>query len=258
MNNLMKFENQDVEIITNENGEPLFELYSTGMALGQVVNAKGKQYPNKARIDQNIEGADISTVLRNAKQYLTESMLYDLMLETKTEKVKPFRKWVTHEVLPQIRKTGGYIPSTETDSEEDILAKAYLIAHKTIENKNKVIAEKDKQLLEQKPKVEFADHVATSNNSMLVREVAKIACKDGIKIGERRLYEKLREWGLVFKNSCEATQKAIERELFEVVEGVRESSKGKFTFKTTKVTGKGQVYIINKLKTEMKGENKSE
>lgn len=108
MTNLMMFENCKVEIIQDDNGEPLFELYSTGAALGQVVSAKGKLYPNKKRIDQNVINADISMVLRNAKLYLTESQLYDLMLEVRTEKVKPFRKWVTQEVLPSIRKTGSY------------------------------------------------------------------------------------------------------------------------------------------------------
>ena len=108
MNELMKFEGNDVEIILNEQGEPLFELYTTGMALGQVVTAKGKLYPNKKRIEKNIENAEISTVLRNAKHYLTEEQLYDFMLEAKTDKCRIFRKWITNEVLPTIRKTGSY------------------------------------------------------------------------------------------------------------------------------------------------------
>lgn len=107
-----QFEGQNVEIIIEE-GEPLFELYSTGFALGQVVKAKGKLYSNKTRIDNNIKNAEITVVLRNAKQYLTEEMLYDLMLEMKTDKVKPFRKWITKEVLPTIRKTGGYVNNAD-------------------------------------------------------------------------------------------------------------------------------------------------
>ena len=107
MNELKYFENVGVGII-EENGEPLFEVYSTGMALGQIVTAKGKTYPNKERIDNNLKSAEITTVLRNAKQYINEEQLYDLMLEMKTDKVKPFRKWVTSEVLPAIRKHGIY------------------------------------------------------------------------------------------------------------------------------------------------------
>lgn len=107
MQELMMFENNQVEVMEVD-GVLYFELYSTGMALGQVVTAKGKKYPNKDRIDRNVESAEISTVLHNAKQYITEEQLYDLMLEMKTDKVKPFRKWVTSEVLPSIRKTGSY------------------------------------------------------------------------------------------------------------------------------------------------------
>ena len=109
MNEMKIFEGNNVGIIV-EDGEPLFEIYSTGMALGQVVtNAKGVRYPNKARIDNNLENAEITPCLRNANSYITESQLYDLMLEMKTDKVKPFRKWVTSEVLPSIRKHGAYM-----------------------------------------------------------------------------------------------------------------------------------------------------
>ena len=117
-----EFEGNGVGIII-ENGELLFELYSTGMALGQIVKAKGKIYPNKARIEKNVKNAEISTVLRNAKLYLNEEMLYDLMLEMKTDKVKPFRKWITSEVLPSIRQNGGYIDKGVTEEQVDKLSK---------------------------------------------------------------------------------------------------------------------------------------
>ncbi|EPY2275175.1 helix-turn-helix domain-containing protein [Clostridium sporogenes] len=102
------FEGHEVEII-NVNGQVLFELYSTGVALGQVKISKGLVYPRKERIDKSIENAEIKPVVHNGQQYLTEEMLYDLMLEMKTDKVKPFRKWITNEVLPTINHTGGYI-----------------------------------------------------------------------------------------------------------------------------------------------------
>lgn len=110
-----------------------------------------------------------------------------------------------------------------------------------------------KQISLDKPKVEFANHVATATNSLLVREAAKIITKDGIKIGEQRLYTKLREWGWVFKKSCEATQYAIETGYMELSETVKETSKGNFTFKTSRVTGKGQLAIVKKLKDEQEG-----
>lgn len=102
-----------------------------------------------------------------------------------------------------------------------------------------------------KPKVDFADHVATSTNSLLVREVAKIISKDGIEIGEKRLYKKLRTWGWVFQKSCEATQDAIKKGYMEISETVKQFKDGqKIVFKTSRVTGKGQMRIIEKLKEE--------
>ena len=96
----------------------------------------------------------------------------------------------------------------------------------------------------------LTNQIAVSENSLLVREVAKIASKRGIIIGEKRLWNKLREWGLVFKNSTEPKQEYVDRGYFEVVEGTTETSKGIFIYRTTKVTGKGQVYIIKRLLEE--------
>ena len=106
---IMQFEGNDVDIIM-ENGEPLFEVYSTGMALGQVKkNAAGVVYPRKERIDENLEKTDIKPCVRNGHKYITESQLYDLMLEMKTDKARKFRKWITEEVVPSIVRTGGYV-----------------------------------------------------------------------------------------------------------------------------------------------------
>lgn len=116
MKDLLTFENTKVKIIV-VNGEPLFELYSTGMALGQVKYAKGRAYPRKDRIDENIKSADIMPVVRNGQLFLNESQLYDLMLEVKTDKVKPFRKWIVNEVLPTLNRTGKYeMPSRSNSS----------------------------------------------------------------------------------------------------------------------------------------------
>lgn len=108
MNEIMNFEGNDVEVIQNENAEPLFEIYSTGKALGYVAKAKGNVYPYKERILKIAENAEITLVSHGVKQYLTESQLYDFMLEARTDKCRIFRKWATNEVLPSIRKTGNY------------------------------------------------------------------------------------------------------------------------------------------------------
>ena len=113
MNEIMKFENNDVEIIQDENGEPLFEIYSTGKALGHIKkNAVGACYPRKERIEENLKNAEITPCVRNGHKYINESQLYDFMLEARTDKCRIFRKWVTNEVLPTIRKTGKYKLST--------------------------------------------------------------------------------------------------------------------------------------------------
>lgn len=108
MKKLMKFENSDVQMMQID-GVWYFELYSVGMALGQIKkNAKGVIYPAKDRIDKNVENAEIKPCVRNVHKYITEEQLYDLMLETRTDKCRVFRKWLTNEVLPALNHEGTY------------------------------------------------------------------------------------------------------------------------------------------------------
>ena len=134
------FEGTPVEIIVDENGEPLFELYSTGMALGYITNADDKQYPHKTRIEKTLQNAEIKPFVHGVQKYLTESQLYDFMIEAKTDKCKSFRKWVTNEVLPTIRKTGGYVNNTEKFTENyfsNLSEDTREIIKNELENKNK-------------------------------------------------------------------------------------------------------------------------
>lgn len=108
MNKVVKFEDTiiDMQII---DGTPMFELYAVGMALGQIKkNSKGVSYARKDRIDENVKNAEIQPCVRNGHKYITESQIYDLMLETKTDKCRAFRKWLTNEVLPELNRTGSY------------------------------------------------------------------------------------------------------------------------------------------------------
>lgn len=116
MNKIVKFEDTiiDVQII---GGTPMFELYAVGMALGQIRTAKGKNYAAKDRIDKNVKNAEIQPVVRNAQLYITESQIYDLMLETKTDKCRTFRKWLTNEVLPELNRTGSYTMPKQEDKQ---------------------------------------------------------------------------------------------------------------------------------------------
>ena len=184
-----------------------------------------------------------------------ESCLYSLVLRSKLPGAKKFIRWVTSEVLPQIRKTGGYIPISEEMSEAEIMAKALIISQKTIEKKDELLKAKDKEIkdlsqdLTQKNR--FINQLAASENTLLVREVAKVASKADVVIGEKRLWDKLREWGLIFKNSTEPKQCGVDRGYFEVNEGTKEAKGKVFTYRTTRVTGKGQAYIIERLLKEI-------
>ena len=170
-------------------------------------------------------------------------------------KAKQFKRWVTSEVLPQIRKTGGYITINENDDEASIMARALMIAQNTLNKKDELLKAKDKEIEalseDLSNKNRFINQIAVSKNSLKVEEVAQIASKQGIKIGRNKLWDKLREWGLIKKNSkYDPKQEYIDREYFEVVEGTKENSKGVFTYKITRVLGKGQVYIIKRLLAE--------
>ncbi|MDK3181983.1 phage antirepressor KilAC domain-containing protein [Clostridioides difficile] len=174
------------------------------------------------------------------KLFLTEDGLYEVLMQSRKQIAKQFKKEVK-KMLKEIRKTGGYIHTTEDMSDDEIMARALQVAQRKIESKNRELEEKNR----------FINQIASSKNSLLVREVAKVISKsNGIIIGEKRLYEKLRVWGLVFKNSTEPKQFAVEKGYLETVEGTRETSTGVFTYRTTRVTGKGQEYILKRLLKE--------
>lgn len=182
---------------------------------------------------------------------IPEGDIFRLAANSELPGAEEFESWIFDEVLPQINHTGGYIPNNDTDSEEDILAKAVLIAQKTIERKNKVIADKNKQLEEQKPKVIFADSVSASSTSILVGDLAKIIKQNGHDIGAKRLFEWMRENGYLIKRKGTdynmPTQKSMDLELFQIKETTVNHSDGHISIsKTPKINGKGQVYFVNK------------
>ncbi|MBQ6452564.1 MAG: phage antirepressor, partial [Solobacterium sp.] len=116
---------------------------------------------------------------------INESGLYSLILGSKLPGAKKFKRWVTSEVLPSIRKTGGYIAGQESMTDQELMAKALMVAQKTIEERNR-------QIEMMKPKEIFADAVATSHTSILVGELAKILKGNGVEIGQNRLFAELR------------------------------------------------------------------
>lgn len=173
---------------------------------------------------------------------INESGLYHVILRSDKPEAAPFRRWVTNDVLPAIRKTGSYNAPQLTRSQ--LLATALIAAHEELEKK-------DKQIAELTPKGVFADAVSASSQSILVGEMAKLLSQNGIQIGQNRLFQWMRENGYLIKDKKRTdynmpTQKSMELRLFEIKETSIAHSDGHTSInKTPKVTGIGQVYFVN-------------
>lgn len=210
--------------------------------------------------------------------FVNEDGLYDVILDSRKPEAKKFRKWVTSEVLPSIRKSGGYIVSSPNDTPEDILVRAVLVAQESIERKNKQISElqeaidnKDQQLhieamrVEEKqqqiedqqrtisdltPGYNFSRAVEASKKSILISEMAKILTQNGYVIGQNRLYKYLRDNGYLFSKGEQynlPVQRYMEMGIFEIKKVVISQPGGTaITTNTTKITPKGQIYFVNK------------
>lgn len=236
MSELMRFEEQEV-VIEVINGEPMFEIYSVGMALGYVKynTIKGVTYTQcrKDRVNKTLESAEISTLVHDGLIFITESQLYDFMLEARTDKCKAFRKWVTTEVLPQIRATGGYIPIKEDDSDEEIMAKALMISQRTLAKKDEII----KTL---QPKAKGYDLLMDSRSNMDFSEFVKSA---KLKMGRNLFIDVLRTNEIIRKKpSTEPLQKFIDAGYFEVIQTVING----FSTSKTLITKKGVDWLIKK------------
>lgn len=229
----------DIRTVTIDN-EPWFVGKDVAEALG-YSNSRKALADHVHEDDKGVTKCDTL----GGKQDLTiinESGLYALIFGSKLESAKRFKHWVTSEVLPSIRKTGSY--QTAQPQGKELLALAVLEAQKTIELQNQEIER-------MKPKEIFADAVATSHTSTLIGDLAKLLKQNGIETGQKRLFEWLRENGYLIRRKGAdwnmPTQKAMEMKLFEVKESTVNNPDGSVRInKTTKVTGKGQQYFINK------------
>lgn len=238
---LFNFENHEVRSLLI-NSEPWFVGRDVAEVLGykKPENAIANHVDDDDKTTTLIQG--IGSNYKSKTMIINESGLYSLVLSSKLPSAKKFKRWVTSEVLPALRKTGQYQVKELSGSE--------LMAKALIEAQN-VLAAKDKQIEQMKPKVVFADAVATSHTSILVGELAKILKQNGIDMGQKRLFAWLREKGYLIKRQGTdynmPTQKAMELGLFEIKEGSYVNGSGvNITTKTPKITGKGQQYFINK------------
>jgi anti-repressor protein len=252
----------DIQIFTNDrfgevrvtevNGEPMF-------CLADVCKALDLSNPTtvKNRLDEtDVQLIDLHALNctegingNSAANFITESGFYDVILQSSSPKVKPFRKWVTSEVLPSIRKHGGYL--TPQKVEEALLNPDVLIRLATnLKEERAKRIEAENTIKQQQPKVLFADAVATSERSCLVAELAKILQQNGVNIGQNRLFGWLRDNGYLCSKGeyyNQPTQRAMELGLFEVKKTAINKPDGSVLVScTTKITGKGQVYFVNK------------
>lgn len=246
---LFKFEGNEVRTL-KINDEPYFVGKDVAEILGYALPTKAIQ-DHVDKEDQRSEIVNKSQFFQNGTGFMnidliTESGVYSLIFSSKLPKAKKFKRWVTSEVLPTIRKHGVYM----TDQ------KAFDVVH----NKNGLaellrqaadqLKSKDIQIEEMKPKALFADSVATSKSTILIGELAKILRGNGVDIGATRLFRWMREHGYLINRKGSdwnmPTQRAMNQGLFKIKETTINHSDGTTSIsKTTKVTGKGQQYFVN-------------
>lgn len=184
-----------------------------------------------------------------ATNCVNEYGLYNLILASRKKEAKDFKRWITHEVIPSIRNNGGYIAGQERLSDDELLEKAILVAQRKIAERDKIIAQQKEKIEEQKPLVDFAVHVSQTKDTIDMDEMAKIARDEHIDIGRNRLIKWMKD-KKILKDNRTPYQTFIERGYFEVVEVQKETTYGTRVFPKTVITGKGQIWVIEKLREE--------
>lgn len=241
MNDLRIFATAEFgQIRTTEiNGQPYFMASDVAQALGYNKPNNAIAAHCRAALKR---GSRISGKMQEVN-FIPESDVYRLVIKSKLPGAERFEAWIMEEVLPSIRKTGGYIAGQETMSDSELIAKALIVAQRQIEERNKQIAQ-------MQPKALFADAVAASHSSILIGDLAKLICQNGVEIGQKRLFAWMRDNGYLIKAGESRNmpmQRYVEQGLFEIKESNVCNPDGSIRItKTTKVTGKGQVYFVNK------------
>lgn len=250
MNEIKIFQNEQfgqIRIVVNENNEPLFCLLDLCNSLGLSNNRKVKSQLDD---DVTLSYPILDNLGREQEAtFVTEAGMYTVILRSDSPKAKPMQKWVTNEVLPSIRKHGAYM--TNETLERALTSPDFLIqlATNLKEEKQKRI-EAEIKIQQDAPKVLFADAVSTSQRSCLIAELAKILQQNGVNIGQNRLFSWMRDNGYLCQKGQyynQPTQKSMELGLFEIKQITITKPDGTvLVTTTTKVTGKGQIYFVNK------------
>lgn len=242
MSNLAVFDNREfgqIRALVDSQGAPAFVAKDVCLALGI-----SKYRDAVSTIDDDERGSVLVDTPGGKQQMttVTEPGFYKLVMRSRKPEAKAFQRWVTHEVLPALRRDGGYMVARD-ETPEQTMARAVLLAQATIDRQKSRIAELE-------PKALFADAVAASDGTCLVGELAKMMRQNGVEIGQRRLFARLREDGYLGKSGSSTnvpTQRAMEMGLFRIKETAVTHSDGHVTLsRTPKVTGKGQRYFIER------------
>ena len=226
-----------LRVVKDDQGEPWF-------VAKDVCDALNLTHTALRTLDDDEKGRQILPTPggRQPMTVVNEPGIYRIIMRSTKPEAKAFQRWVTHEVLPAIRRDGGYMVARD-ETPEETMARALLIAQSTIERQTAQIAEL-------KPKALFADAVAASDGTCLIGELAKMLRQNGVDFGQNRLFEVLREQGFLGKSGSNRnvpTQRAMEMGLFRIKETAITHSDGHVTIsRTPKVTGKGQVYFLKR------------
>lgn len=248
MNQLQIFNNEEFGAIrtVTKDDKTYFVGNDVAKALGYSETAKAIRTHCKGVSEMDIPtNGGIQTM-----KMITEGDIYRLVIKSQLPQAEKFESWVFDNVLPSIRKNGGYIAGQETLSDEELLSKALLVAQNKIAERDAIIERQQAKIEADKPKTIFADAVSTSRTSILVGDLAKLICQNGVQIGQKRLFDWLRDNGYLIKCGSSKNmpmQRYVEQGLFEVKESTVQNPDGSVKItKTTKVTGKGQIYFVNK------------
>lgn len=249
MNEIQTFNNHEfgtVRAVRGDDDEPMFVASDVAKILGYRMASDMTR-----RLEEDEKGTRSVRTPGGEQQMavITEPGLYSAILGSRVPEARAFKRWVTHEVLPALRRDGGCMVARD-ETPEQTMARAVLLAQQTIDRQKSRIAGLEAENEEMRPKALFADAVAASDGTCLIGEFAKMLRQNGVDIGQNRLFAMLREDGYLGKagqNRNVPTQRSMELGLFRIKETAITHSDGHVTInRTPKLTGKGQRYFLER------------
>lgn len=236
------------------------EAVARGLGFTTTQTISGKEYVNVRwnRVDEYLKEIGFATSGKRP-DFIPENIFYRLAMKAKNEVAERFQAKVADEIIPSIRKHGGYIAGQESMTDDELLEKAILVAQRKIAERDRIISQKQERIEQMRPKEVFADSVSASRQSILIGDLAKLICQNGHSIGQKRMFQWMRDNGYLMKTGSSYNmpmQRYVEQGLFEVKESTVNNPDGSVRLtRTTVVTGKGQIYFVNKF---LKGEKTKE